>query len=383
VTSAIRNVLYFALIGLLFLPITLRWVQSPSTPLFSSSEYEIADSPEGAQSIFQEGFIQSTELTTEVHSSTLTPLDNGNLLAAWYGGSREGARDVALYIAKYDAGERQWGEARRLTDPEQTQQQVGRYIKKVGNPVLFSHPDGTLWLFYVTVSVGGWAGSSINCITSTDQGETWSAARRLITSPFANISTLVKGTPVLYSDGSFGLPVYHEFLGKFGELLHLNDEGRVLNKIRITSGKSSLQPSIAALDETRAVALLRYAGSPPNRILETRSDDAGRSWQPVRKLQLPNPNSALMVRNMGEGKLLLVFNNAEDGRKNLSMALSEDEGQTWKVLRVFEEGQEEESFSYPYLIEADDGLLHLTYTWNKRRIKHLVFNRAWLKEQAR
>jgi predicted neuraminidase len=378
-----RNILFFALIGLVFLPVTLRWVQQAPDSLFSPLEYGAADTSRETLAIYREGFVHPTGLTTEAHSSTLVRLSDGNLLAAWYGGSREGARDVALYAAEYDAEELQWGEARRLTGPKKTQQQVGRYIKKVGNPVLFSHPDGTLWLFYVTVSVGGWAGSSINYITSTDQGGTWTEAQRLITSPFANVSTLVKGTPVLYRDGSFGLPVYHEFLGKFAELLHLDQEGRVLDKIRISSGKNSLQPSIAVLDESRAVALLRYAGSPPNRILETRSADAGRSWQPVQKLQLPNPNSALMVRNIGGSRLLLVFNNTEDGRKDLSMALSEDAGQTWRVLHVLENNPESEGYSYPFLIEADDGLFHLSYTWNKRRIKHVVFNRAWLEEQSR
>jgi predicted neuraminidase len=383
VTPGVRNVAFFVLLGLAFLPICYQWLYRQPNPGFSPLEYEVPDAPQGTPAVYREDFVHAAGLTKEIHSSTLVPLDNGNVLAAWYGGSREGAGDVALYLAEYDSGKQRWGEARRLTDPEKTQRQVKRYIRKVGNPVLFSHPDGTLWLFYVSVSVGGWAGSSINYITSQDQGGTWSAARRLITSPFANISTLVKGTPLLYEDGTIGLPVYHEFLGKFPELLHLDQNGRVLDKIRMWSGKSSLQPSIAALDEGRAVALLRYSGTPPNRILETRSGDAGRSWQPVRKLQLPNPNSALMVRKIGEKQLLLVFNNTEDGRANLSLALSDDEGETWRVVHALEDSPEEQGFSYPFLIETDNGLFHLSYSWNKRRVKHVVFNRAWLEQRSR
>jgi predicted neuraminidase len=383
VNTGVRNAAFFVLLGLAFLPICYQWLYRQPAPAFSPLEFEIPDAPRGASAVYREGFVHAAGLTKEAHSSTLVRLGNGNVLAAWYGGSREGAGDVALYLAEYHSGEQRWGKARRLTDPETTQRQVRRYIKKVGNPVLFSHPDGTLWLFYVSVSVGGWAGSSINYITSTDQGGTWSAARRLITSPFANISTLVKGAPLLYEDGTIGLPVYHEFIGKFPELLHLDQKGRVLDKIRMGSGKSSLQPSIAALDEERAIALLRYSGTPPNRILETRSGDGGRSWRPVRKLRLPNPNSALMLRKISERQLLLVFNNTEDGRKNLSLALSDDEGETWRVVHALEDSPEEEGFSYPFLIETDDGLFHLSYTWNKRRIKHVVFNRAWLERRSR
>ncbi|WP_206323709.1 exo-alpha-sialidase, partial [Pseudomonas viridiflava] len=96
----------------------------------------------------------------------------------------------------------------------------GKYIRKLGNPVIALAPDKRLWLFYVSVSVGGWAGSTVNAMVSSDMGANWSPPRQLVTSPFLNISTLVRAAPVFHADGSIGLPVYHEFLGKFAEYLY-------------------------------------------------------------------------------------------------------------------------------------------------------------------
>ncbi|MBW8076623.1 MAG: hypothetical protein GJU76_00770, partial [Gallionella sp.] len=157
----------------------------------------------------------SRQQQISTHASSLIELNDGRVRAFWFAGSREGAEDVEIRSAVFDG--KQWSEERGVIDREHTQQALLRYVKKLGNPVAARAPDGAIWLYYVTVSLGGWAGSSLTTMTSRDEGETWSAPRRLITSPFFNISTLIKGTPFAYSDGTIGLPVYHEFLGKFGE----------------------------------------------------------------------------------------------------------------------------------------------------------------------
>ena len=136
-----------------------------------------------------------------------------------------------------------------------------RYVAKLGNPVVGRAADGTLRLFYVTVSLGGWAGSSITTMSSNDEGATWSVPQRLITSPFINISTLVKGTPFLYADGTMGLPVYHEFVSKFAEILRLDDAGRVIDKQRLArGGQGTLQPVVMVRSPSEALVLTRYAG---------------------------------------------------------------------------------------------------------------------------
>ncbi|WP_206336497.1 exo-alpha-sialidase, partial [Pseudomonas viridiflava] len=92
------------------------------------------------------------------------------------------------------------------------------------------------------------------------------------------ISTLVRAAPVFHADGSIGLPVYHEFLGKFAEYLYPSPDGDVIDKFRISRGKNSLQPTVVPLDGQRAVALLRYAGETHHRVLASRTEDGGQTW---------------------------------------------------------------------------------------------------------
>ncbi len=356
----------------------------PVSPAFvCPSPFELQTHRE-RRPVYVEGFIHQEGITPSVHASTLTSLTNGNVLAAWYGGSREGAVDVVIYGAEYNSAGKTWGAVRKIIDPEKTGKETGRFVQRLGNPVLCSDDQGGVGLFYVSISAGGWSYSSINFIRSCDGGTTWAPARRLVTSPVLNLGTLVKSAPLRFSDGSIGLPVYAEFIGKFGELLRVNRLGRVLDKRRISSGKRSIQPAVVPLGKKKAVALFRNCGEEEDRrILRTASYDGGESWCALSQLNLPSPDAAVALLPIGGKKLLLAFNNSSRGRYNLSLAISEDGGNQWRIIRVIENGSERERFSYPFLIEASDGLFHLTYTWNRRRIKHVYFNRAWIEEQIR
>ena len=292
--------------------------------------------------------------------------------------------------------------------------QLLRYVKKLGNPVAQRAPDGKLWLYYVTVSLGGWAGSSITAITSKDDGASWSTARRLITSPFINISTLVKGTPFLYSDGTMGLPVYHEFIGKFGELLRIDNSGGIIDKQRLSSGKSTLQPVVLIKGPQQALVLMRRSCNSPKRVIATSTNDAGQHWSTAAATALANPDAAISGLVLPDGRMLVVLNDLEDGRDALSLVVSEDGGTTWKKVYQLEDqrGQPADpgrylqitaelakasdagiadpaayarsaqrnkceaqscayEFSYPYLIQAGNGDIHLVYTWNRSFIKHV------------
>jgi predicted neuraminidase len=316
-----------------------------------------------------------------VHAATAVELADGTLRAFWYGGSREGASDVAIYTATYAAGA--WTPETALVRREEAQRSLQRSLRKLGNPVAGRDPRGRVWLFYVSVSVGGWAGSAINAMVSDDEGRTWSAPRRLISSPFFNISTLVKGPLVQLADGTMALPVYHEMIGKFGELLRLDADGRVIGKTRLSWGASSLQPVVVPRSESDAVAFMRYAGDPPGRVLVIRSSDAGEHWTAPEKTALPNPNAAVGGVLLAGGPLLLAFNNAEANRESLDLALSADFGASWRVARSLEsESQPQRApvaeYSYPWVMQDRAGNVHVLYTWGRARIKHAVFNRAWL-----
>mgnify|MGYP001224353895 FL=1 len=368
----------------------------------------------------------STQHNISTHAASLIELNDGRIRAFWFAGSREGAQDVDIQSAVFDG--KQWGAAQSVINREQTQQALSRYVKKLGNPLPARAADGSLWLYYVTVSLGGWAGSSITAMNSHDEGATWSAPQRLITSPFINISTLIKGTPFAYRDGTIGLPIYHEFLGKFGELLHLSQSGEVLDKQRLSSGKLGIQPILLVENDKQATVLMRHTGSPPKRVIATQTDDAGQHWSaPPNKTTLANPDAAIAGVSLPDGRILVALNNLETGRNVLSLLVSADRGLTWKTVYQLEDQQKNHSvspdsfaqtnqqlakqteatitdangyvqsaqrnkcvaqqcdfeFSYPYLIQTHSGDFHLVYTWNRSFIKHVYFTSAWLDAQIK
>ncbi len=373
----------------------------------------------------------SSRLHVQVHASSLIELKDGRMRAFWFSGSREGASDVTVNTAVFDPANGEWGTEQVIATRSGTQRALHRYVAKLGNPVAGRAADGSLRLFFVTVSLGGWAGSSITTMTSTDEGATWSAPRRLITSPFINISTLVKGAPFLYADGTMGLPEYHEFISKFAEILHLDKAGNVIDKQRLArAGQGTLQPVVMVKSSAEAVVLTRYAGRDNPHLARTLStQDGGRHWGGVEKSTFPNPDAALSGTALPDGRLLAVLNHQEEGRDSLSLLLSADGGRNWKEvhrleeMRVLRDKKLDETqclhivqgllqnsderlthapaatlneyvdsakarvradggcgfeFSYPYLIQARNGDFHLTYTWNRVFIKHVTFDQVWL-----
>jgi predicted neuraminidase len=334
--------------------------------------------------------------TKEVHSATAVELPGGDIGVFWYAGTREGSSDTAIFSrflrnSADDPNKASWSGIHRVVDRLDTARGLRRHVRKVGNPVAVYHRD-ELWLFYVTVSVGGWSGSSISLIRSTDGGRSWGRPERLVTSPFFNIATLVRERAVTASDGSILLPVYHELLGKFAEVLNIDADGNVVDKYRISHGRKALQPLILPQGENEAIAFMRNAGQErPIRILTSESNDAGRSWRPLSSLQLPNPNSAVTgVALDGPNELLLVFNNDEIERDNLTMAYSPayqaGTASQWQIVHEFENASTENSenkklhnpYSYPFLIKATNGDFHLFYTWKRQFIKYVFFNRVAL-----
>jgi predicted neuraminidase len=374
---------------------------------------------------FRTDFV-STQQNISTHAASLVELGDGRIRAFWFAGSSEGAQDVEIRSAVFDPTKNSWSPEQSIVNRIDTERGLLRYVKKIGNPVAQRAPDGKLWLFYVTVSLGGWAGSSITAITSDDDGATWGQPRRLITSPFINISTLIKGTPFLYSDGTMGLPVYHEFIGKFGELLRIDGRGEIITKQRLSSGKSTLQPVVLITSPQHALVLMRRSGNSPKRVISTMTDDAGQHWSAPRPTALANPDAALSGVTLPDGKMLVVLNNIEDGRDALSLVDSADGGTTWKTIYQLEDqrGQPADpvhfgliaaklakatdpgiadanayaksaqrnkcvaqhcdyEFSYPYLIRTQSGDFDLVYTWNRSFIKHVRFNRAWLDQRMK
>ncbi len=309
------------------------------------------------------------------HAATLAELPDGRLAAAWFAGTREGAADVAIWFATRDAGG--WSAPRAIATREGTAAATLGFVRKLGNPVLYT--DGEkLHLWFVSVAIGGWAGSTLNHSVSGDGGRTWTPPIRLQTSPFPNISTLVRAPPLPLADGGLGLPAYHEFIAKHGEWLRISADGQIIDKVRMAHERRTLQPAVAALDRRHALAILRDGGPAPGRIRSATSDDGGRRWTAADDLPLPNPNASVALLRLNSGRLLIAGNGAVN-RNELLLWISDDKGKTWRPAPTVESATDASAeFSYPALLQTRDGQIHLAYTWRRQGIKHAVFNDAWL-----
>lgn len=336
--------------------------------------------------LLQEQFVNIADAMPRVHAPTAIINAEGELHSYWYGGTREGARDVAIYGARFDSLTNTWTDHRKVIDRISSGKRTRRGVSKIGNPVAYTHPDGRVWLFYVNVSIGGWAWSTINLATSTDGGMTFTDDKRLVTSPFFNRSTLVKSPPINLSDGSVGLPAYHELASKHGELIKIDVNGDVIDKRRIPSTLPALQPALVSTTDGRLLAFLRNAADENRMLLRSESVDQGITWSQATNVNVPNPNSAIAVETTPSG-LLLAFNDHPENRDILSLAHSEDNGHSWQVFHVLEykpninKQDHTNEFSYPWFVKDQAGVYNLFYTWQRTHIKHVRFNEAWLAEK--
>lgn len=422
-----------AALALIIVIFTCAWVRHPDnrwSPFFLPPA-EIASGNLQEPPVFQSRFISSS-VDDVVHSASLAPLPEGGLMAVWFAGSREGSPSVVIRGARFDPRSQEWGTEHTLVDRQRTEDAVHRHIRKLGNPVIAMAPDNRLWLFYVSVSVGGWAMSSINAMHSDDFGESWSAPRRLITSPFLNLSTLVRSAPLFHRDGSIGLPVYHEFIGKFAEYLYLDRDGRIKDKLRISRGKEAIQATLVPLSETAAVAMLRYASGTAGNVLFSRTADAGRTWSEPQPAPPNNQDSSLTAVALSKsgGDILVALNDLTLGRFRLSLYQTDPELRRWREIAILDQSPEphgnlieparyrallmekflstggsrhrgmvdeflqhlnhrmcrhvegcEFEFEYPFFLRTADGRFHLAYTWNNSFIKYVAFNRAWVESR--
>jgi predicted neuraminidase len=313
------------------------------------------------------GFVFTESPAPSVHASTLVETKEG-ILAAWFGGSREGASDVGIWMSREASGA--WTPPLLVATGEQPD--GTRY--PCWNPVLFQPRDGPLMLFYkVGPSPATWWGMMR---TSSDEGRSWSAARRLP----EGVLGPIKNKPVQLADGTI-------LSGSSTESTDQPSRWRVHFELSTDGGRTwsisrppdtaeaidAIQPSLLVHPRGRLEAVGRTRSE---RVFETWSDDNGRSWRPLALGVLPNPNSGVDALTLRDGRQLIVYNHTSRGRTPLNVAISDD-GQQWRAAVVLE--SEPGEFSYPAVIQSRDGLVHITYTWNRTRIKHVVLDPAALR----
>lgn len=300
------------------------------------------------------------------HASTIVETAPGELLLAFFGGTHEGHKDVRIWLAGFGNG--------RWSDPEVIADGVvsDSLQYPTWNPVLFRSREGRLFLFYkVGPSPREWWGM---VKTSDDQGKTWSAAERLP----GNLLGPVKNKPVQLTDGTILSPSSAETAETWRVHIEKSTDGGLswqFIPVDPSSTFKAIQPSILLHGGNRLQILCR---SNQDRILEAWSHDGGDSWSPLTPTDLPNPNSGTDAITLQNGSHLLVYNpdisGAEwfNGRGRLRVALSAD-GKEWKDILVLEDDRDKE-YSYPAVIQTTDGKVHITYTYDRKNIKHVVLN---------
>lgn len=294
------------------------------------------------------------------HASTIEEAD-GSLVAAWFGGTHERHPDVGIWVARKTDGE--WSKpeqvATGVTDDERF---------PTWNPVLFKPSEGPLLLFYkVGPTPRDWWGMLTE---SSDGGRTWSEPRRL---PDGVIGP-VKNKPIELPGGVLMSPSSTEDQGWMVHFERSPDLGKTweaMTPVNDPEQIRAIQPSLLVHPDGRLQAVGRTRASG---VFQVWSDDGGRTWGKMALTGLPNPSSGTDAVTLDDGRHVLVYNHDAEDRSPLNVAVSDD-GVHWRAALVLEDDPEHPAgYSYPAVIQTDDGLVHVTYTWRRERIKHVVLD---------
>jgi predicted neuraminidase len=352
-----------------------------------------------------------------VHGSSIIELSNGDLLTCWFQGSGERtANDVAILGARLRKGEVKWSNVFKLADtPGQPD----------CNPVLFLSKDNTLFLVWIVVQANRWETSILKFRTSTDYEKSlipnWDWQDIILLKPGDEFAGEIKSKfkentkkefswaeyaplyermiveaamdpkkretgwmtrihPLIMESGRILLPLYSD--GYNISIAAISDDnGKTWNPSLPIVGKGPIQPSFIKKNDGNIVAFMRDSGDEPGRIMLAESSDRGESWGFASDSEIPNPGASIEVIKLQSGNWLLIYNDVEDGRYSLAVAISENEGVSWKWKKHLERS-DKGGYSYPSVIQSKDGKIHVTYSFHlekqKRSIKYVKFDEKWI-----
>jgi predicted neuraminidase len=340
-------------ISALLLPVLLAGCASPA-PL------RAANPPTGG-AVLKSEFIYETAPFPACHASTIEDIPGG-LITAWFGGTGEKNPDVGIWVSRHDG--KKWSPVVEVANGVQVD---GKTRYPTWNPVLFQPKNGPLLLFYkVGPSPSRWWGMLIK---STDGGKTWSKPQRLP----EGILGPIKNKPVMLPDGTLLCPSSSEHNGWRVHMEMTRDLGSTWTKTdALNDGEefAAIQPTILFHPGNRLQALCR---SRQGHITECWSEDGGKTWDAMKATQLLNPSAGVDGVTLKDDRHLLVYNPVARGRTPLVVGLSKD-GKEWQTVLTLENQPGE--YSYPAIIQADDGLVHITYTWKREKIRYWAVDPA-------
>jgi predicted neuraminidase len=324
------------------------------------------------------------------HAANLLELRNGDLLCFWFSGTEEGESNVAIVMSRLPKGSRVWSKAVEI-DHQQG--------KSFQNPVAFQTSTGRIWLMHTSQSAGqGQGDAQILYLTSDSFGRSWTKPRLL----FTKAGSFIRHPPLLLKD-KWILPLYYTpsrsitdgAQNHYSVAMITSDAGRSWKQCNIPKSHGLVQPDIVSLANGGFVAFFRsrYAD-----FIYRSNSKNGCAWSIPVPTRLPNNNSSVQATALRNHSLALVFNNtnvdAEDRkprtgqRKPLTIALSQDDGNTWNWLRDIEIGtteqhtsaDDEQEYSYPSVLQDQTGKINVAYTFLRKTIKVVRFEEDWIKQ---
>ncbi len=365
----------------IFLPLLAVFCIKCSQPNDITRRFDLPAKADTADAAYVSGellYPLDNKPTPECHASTIIETPNG-LVAAFFAGTYERHPDVGIWVSHMVDGHWAW--------PEEVvngvQSDTLRY--PCWNPVLFQPEGGDLMLFYkVGPSPQTWWGM---VITSKDYGKTWSEPRKL--GEDAKVGHLlgpIKNKPIQLADGTIINPTSIEYPKGDGE----DQDWRVYFEISKDLGQTwevvgpindgvefdAIQPSILTYPDGKLQVICRTR---QDVLAESWSEDGGQTWSEMTAMALPNPNSGTDAVTLNDGRQLLVYNHSTKqgdepkGRNILNIAVSAD-GSTWEPVMTLENEPIEDGYAYPAVIQSSDGLVHVTYTYDRQSVKHVVID---------
>ena len=315
------------------------------------------------QGILLDEFVFEEAPFKECHASTIADTPTG-LVASWFGGTREKNKDVEIWVSRKSND--RWTKPVSVANGIQDE----KLRHPCWNPVLYQVPNGPLQLYYkVGPSPSDWWGLLIE---SNDNGISWGDPVLLP----EGILGPIKNKPVLLANGVLISPTSTEHDGWRVHFEYSKDFGKTWTKSDpINDGKkyNAIQPSVLIYPGDKLQIMAR---SKESSILSSWSSDFGKTWSDLEPSGLPNPNSGTDAVTLDDGRQLLVYNhvgkkpNKWGGKRSpLNVAISKD-GKTWKAALILEDKEGE--YSYPSVIQAEDGKVHIVYTWKRDKVKYVA-----------
>ena len=352
------------------------------------------------------------------HASSLVELPNGDLLACWFQGSGERtADDVRVMGARLLHRTDTWSTPFLMADTPGFPD---------CNPILFLDAKQRLWLMWIVVRANRWETSVIKYRRTNDYlnpgAPDWTWQDVILLKPGADFPEkiaqgfkatgfdesmwaefarpydqliqaaaedpvkrregwMTRNHPIKLSSGRLVLPLYSDGYN-MGLAALSDDEGETWRASGPMVGVAGIQPSVAERENGDLVAYLRETGRPPYRVQQSISKDQGETWSALTETDIPNPSASLQVLRLKQSKgWAMIFNDSDQRREKLSVAISMDEGNSWPYKRVISKRSDG---SYPSMIETNDGWIHVSCSVKsegRKGIAHYRINPKWLLNQ--